>query len=45
MKSSRNKVSIVNIILLILLLLIVTFPFYVMLVGAFKLPIELAKCL
>ncbi|MGI6739375.1 MAG: carbohydrate ABC transporter permease [Christensenellales bacterium] len=43
MKSSRNKVSIVNIILLILLLLIVTFPFYVMLVGAFKLPIELAK--
>lgn len=43
MKLRRNKVSIVNVILLILLLLLVTFPFYVMLVGAFKLPIELAK--
>lgn len=43
MKLHRNKVSIVNIVLLILLLLIVTFPFYVMLVGAFKLPVELAK--
>lgn len=43
MKLHRNKVSVINIVLLILLLLIVTFPFYVMLVGAFKLPIELAK--
>lgn len=43
MKLRRNNVSIVNVILLILLLLLVTFPFYVMLVGAFKLPIELAK--
>mgnify|MGYP004558426791 CR=1 FL=1 len=43
MKLHRHKVSVINIVLLILLLLIVTFPFYVMLVGAFKLPIELAK--
>lgn len=43
MKLHRRKISIVNLILLILVLLIVTFPFYVMLVGAFKLPIELTK--
>lgn len=43
MRLRRNKVSIVNIVLLILLLMLVTFPFYVMVVGAFKLPIELAK--
>lgn len=43
MKLRRNKVSIVNMVLLILLIMLVTFPFYVMVVGAFKLPIELAK--
>ncbi len=43
MKLRRNRPSLINIIMLILVLCIVTFPFYVMLVGAFKLPVELTK--
>lgn len=43
MRLGQSKISLMNLVFLILVLLIVTFPFYVMLVGAFKLPIELVK--
>lgn len=43
MKLRKNRISTINLILLIIVLFIVASPFYVMLVGAFKMPIELTK--